>query len=105
VRRFSKVAFAVSYCVAYFVTLATNCPLFLYYPEVGRWRWSWQPLADSGPAMAWYGIMAMALIAGLFAGSIVPDRWWISRRLLIGAMVPITAMAGCIYVMRTLLFA
>jgi hypothetical protein len=41
--------------------IALNRPLFLYYPLHGDLIWG-QPLTGIGPAMAWYGLMADAII-------------------------------------------
>ena len=49
-------AFSAAFCCAYVWALATNHPLFLYYPLHGDFRWGMQPLLTSaqasGPAMA-----------------------------------------------------
>lgn len=102
--RFSPAIFAVTYSLAYAVVLVADKPLFHYYPDINVLSWSWQPLADSGPAMAWYGIMAIALAVALttaytIRGIAAPREL---RRTF--PYTPLAAMAICVYVMRQLLF-
>jgi hypothetical protein len=96
----SPSAFSVVYCVAYIVVLSMDAPLFRYYPLVGQWSWAWKPLAESGPGMAWYGLMALA---GLIALPVAILWGGIRLRSPLQrlAWVPgVVAMLGCVYLMR-----
>lgn len=71
---FSPAIFSVAFCCAYAAAFALNLPLFLYYPLHGDWTWGLRPLSAAGPAMAWYGLMADAGLAGALTAIAVPDR-------------------------------
>ena len=71
-----RTAFSAAFCGAYAWALATQHPLFLYYPLHGDFRWGMQPLISfdaSGPAMTWYGIVATAGKAILLASPGIPQ--------------------------------
>lgn len=97
---FSPAAFTSVYCIAYVVVLAKDFALFRYYPQVGEWVWGWDRLADSGPQMSWYGLMANAALPALLAG-ILCARLTVTARWRAFAWVPpVFAMAACLYLMR-----
>lgn len=104
-KRFSPAIFSATYCVAYVVVLLLDAPLFLYYPEIGSLRWHWSPLPDSGPAMAWYGIMAVAAGAALIAALLIPERQMPQFALRSIWILPAAALFGCAFLMRKLLLA
>jgi len=96
-------AFSAAFCCAYVWALATNHPLFLYYPLHGDFRWGMQPLLTSaqasGPAMAWYGIVATASLLAVCATLCVPRR--LSGRLTPYLwLFPVGAMLGCAFLLR-----
>ncbi len=93
-------AFSVVYSLAYLGVLSIDAALFRYYPQVGEWTWGWKPLADAGPGMAWYGLMASAVLVALPVAAS-----WRSIQLRTPlrrfAWVPgVLAMLGCVYLMR-----
>jgi hypothetical protein len=103
-RHLSPVMFSVTYCVAYIVVLSQDLPLFRYYPQTGQFSWGWQGLQAVGPAMAWYGLMAYAAIAGLLAGLLDRNEklaGWLRNRLWLFALA---AMLGCLYLMKHFFF-
>jgi hypothetical protein len=103
--RFSAVAFSITYCIVYIVVLAGNWPLFLYYPQVGIWSWGWQPQAGVGPAMVWYGLMAVAF-AGALVGGLVLARPAAAISLRNAAwLFPCFSLFGCLYLMRAFFLA
>lgn len=73
--RFSPIAFMVAYCVVYGLTLFKDFPMFRYFPLHGDFHWGAGKVPGIGPAMAWYGLMAYAALAGLVAGFVVPNSW------------------------------
>ena len=97
-------AFSAAFCVAYVWAVATNHPLFLYYPLHGDFRWGMQPLPSSetnGPAMAWYGIMATAGIAAALSALCAPRG--LSRALASYQwLFPLGAMLVCAFLVRGL---
>jgi|GEM_PF-1196889 len=98
--RFSPTAFMAAYCIAYSVALALDLPLFIYYPLGGDFVWGPHPAQGLGPGMAWYGIMADALIAAVVAALVVPQGW-IDRLLRHWAwVIPVVAMLVSIWFMR-----
>jgi len=94
--------FSATFCCVYVWAVASNRPLFLYYPLHGDLRWGIQPLLSfeaSGPAISWYGIMATAAIVATAAAICVPRR--------LGGMLapyiwlfPLGAMLGCAFLLR-----
>lgn len=98
--RFSPTAFMLAYCAVYIACLATDLPAFRYYPLEGHINWGPGKVSDMGPAMAWYGVMANAFVAGGVLGLIVPERWLSTplRRLL--WIAPTVAMLACVYLMK-----
>jgi hypothetical protein len=100
---FSAVGFSITYCIVYIVVLTGNWPLFLYYPQVGIWSWGWQPQAGAGPAMVWYGLMAVALAAALVGGLVLARPAAAMRNA--AWLFPCVAMLGSLYLMRAFFLA
>jgi hypothetical protein len=103
-RVISPVVFSTVYCVAYIVVLSLDLPLFKYYPQNGQFSWGSRTLTGVGPAMAWYGLMAYAAIAGLLVALI--DRHeklaeLFRNRLWLFLLV---AMIACLYLMKHFFF-
>jgi hypothetical protein len=98
--RFSPTVFMLVYCAVYIACLAADFPAFRYYPLEGHINWGPGKVADMGPAMAWYGVMVNAFVAGGVLALIIPDRWLSTplRRML--WIVPVAAMLACVYLMR-----
>jgi hypothetical protein len=71
---FSARIFTFVFGIGYAISVFENHPLFRYYPLVKRW--SMQDLKDpsSGPAMSYYGWIAMAAIPAVLAAALVPNR-------------------------------
>ena len=71
---FSARVFTLVGGIGYAIAVYINYPLFRYYPLAGRF--SFDDLKDPtlGPAMSWYGWMAIGAIAGLVAAIVVPKR-------------------------------
>jgi len=103
--RFSSALFSVSYCVAYVLVLLFDASLFLYYPEVGRFRWHWEPLTNSGPAMAWYGLMTVSALVATVVTLLLPEHLVPKPTQRHFWLVPPVALAGCVFLMRALLLA
>lgn len=97
--RFSSSWFTAVFCLAYVAMFAVEWPLLHYYPLTGQW--SLTPLGEeNGPVMQWYGMMAGAGLAGLLAGLVLGDRHMphgLARWLFV---VPLAAMALCLYFLR-----
>ena len=95
-------AFSAAFCVVYVWALATDHPLFLYYPLHGDFRWGTQPLPSSevgGPAMAWYGIAATAGLAAALFAVCVPQR--LTKPLASYLwLFPLGAMLVCAFLVR-----
>ena len=101
--RFNPLAFSVVFCIAYAVVFWLNVPLFLYYPQTGAFIWGHTPIPDSGPAMAWYGLMTDAGIAALVVSLVVPNR--IAERMTRNRiwLFAVAAMLVCLFLLRALL--
>ena len=64
--------FSLVFVSAYAAAVHLDHPLFWYFPLSNRW--SLHNLADSalGPAMAWYGWIALAVIPASILAALVP---------------------------------
>lgn len=73
-RLFSARIFTLVFGIGYAVAVYINYPLFRYYPLVERF--SLHDLVDRtlGPAITWYGWMAIAAIPAVLAAAVVPKR-------------------------------
>jgi len=74
-RLFSARIFTLVFGLGYAIAVHIDHPLFRYYPLVNRW--SLHDLADQslGPAMSWYGWMAIAAIPAALLTVLVPKRF------------------------------
>jgi hypothetical protein len=99
--RFSPSVFAVAFCCAYIYVFAANEPLFLYYPLHGQFTWGHQLLKGSGPAMAWYGLMASAGIVSTVLALVIPERA-IGRLRGYLWLFPCAAMLASVFLLRKL---
>jgi|SRR5580658_4343079 hypothetical protein len=79
--RFSPAAFSTTFCLVYVLCLAMNWPLFMYFPLHSDFTWGNRVLADAGPGMAWYGLMASSLpIALVVSYATGRAAFWIAIR-------------------------
>ena len=61
--------FGILYTICFYVDIA----LFRYYPETHEFHWQMTP--DAGPAILWYGWLAVAAMARAAVGLLVPSKW------------------------------
>jgi len=82
-RFFSARLFSLLSGLGYAAAVYCNYPLFRYYPLVGRF--SLQDLKDPslGPAMSWYGWIAVGALCAAVVTALVPKR--------LGDRIPATA--------------
>ncbi len=66
--------FSIVFIIVYTVCFYFNFALFKYYPLVSQFHIDAQP-KTAGPPIAWYGWIAVALLAALPLAFIVPRRW------------------------------
>jgi hypothetical protein len=99
-KHFSPLTFTVVYCCLYVALLATDTPLFRYYPLHGDFNWGPHYLKGVGPAMAWYGLLAGAALPAAVASLLLKDR--LAQRLLGNVLwlLPVGAMLSCVYLLR-----
>jgi hypothetical protein len=57
----------------YTICFYMDWSLFRYYPETGEFYWRMH--TDAGPAILWYGWLAIAAIVSVGVALIVPRRW------------------------------
>jgi hypothetical protein len=71
---FSARVFTLVFGIAYAITVYLDHPLFRYYPHAAKF--SLHDLTDRslGPAMSWYGWIAMAAIPAVLVAAVVPRR-------------------------------
>lgn len=71
---FSARLFTLTFGLGYAIAVTIDIPLFRYYPLISRF--SLEDLADRtlGPAMSWYGWIAIGLLPALVLAAIVPKR-------------------------------
>jgi len=80
--------------LAYLAAAAGRLPIFWYYPLDHRWELAADP---HGPAMGWFGLTALALIAAMVGGGLTflaAARGFLGRALSRGAIVLAIAHAG-----------
>jgi hypothetical protein len=63
------VLFGALYTICFYM----DWSLFRYYPETGEFYWRMH--AESGPAILWYGWLAIAAIVSVAVALAVPRRW------------------------------
>ncbi len=98
-KRISLPWFSIAFSVAYVVVFALDLSLFLYYPLVKEIHL--MPQGEAlGPAMHWYGMLALSAIAGLIVSLIARDHWIPARAVAWLWLVPAAALAGCAYLLR-----
>jgi len=66
--------FSLVSTVVYVLAYNFGWQAFRYYPLLNRITLDPLPAKESGPTMMYYGWMATALIAGLVAAAIVPNK-------------------------------
>lgn len=96
------IAFSAAFSGAYAWALATNHPLFRYYPLHGELRWGVQPLLGnvaSGPAMTWYGIIATASLLAVPLAFSLPRNAIRALTPYLWAF-PLGAMLVCAFLLR-----
>jgi hypothetical protein len=73
-RLFSARVFTLIFGIGYAIAVYIDIPLFRYYPLVNRF--SLHDLVDRslGPAMSWYGWIAIAAIPALVLAALVPNH-------------------------------
>jgi hypothetical protein len=98
--RFSPTVFMLAYCIVYIAALATDLPAFRYYPLHGQFNWGPGKVTGLGPAMAWYGIVLEAAVAGGVLGFVVPGGWVTRALRNFLWLVPLAAMLACAYLMK-----
>ncbi len=71
---FSARVFTLVFGVVYAMAVHVDHPLFRYYPLVHRWSLRDLPDQSLGPAMSWYGWIAIAAIPAVLLAVLVPKR-------------------------------
>lgn len=106
-RRFAF-AYGPAFAVLYVIALVRDLALFTVYPSLGIVLLGTRhspdivspSIAFAIPAMYWYGWTATAALGALVVGVVgafLPERW--TRRFSLGWLwvVPVAAMAACVY--------
>jgi hypothetical protein len=73
-RFLSARTFSLTFGVGYAVAVYVNYPLFRYYPLVKRFSMHDLATPSLGPAMSWYGWMAIGAIFAVIASLLIPKR-------------------------------
>jgi hypothetical protein len=71
---FSARVFTLAFGIAYAVAVYVDYPLFRYYPLVQRWSLRDLATQSLGPAMSWYGWIAIAAIPAALLAVLIPNR-------------------------------
>jgi len=78
-RYISLPIFTIVASLGYAAAVYVNYPLFRYYPLVKQFSFVDIPSRTLGPAMTWYGWLAIAIIPAIIAAVIgrliLPARW------------------------------
>jgi hypothetical protein len=103
-RRFSARVFTLVFGIGYALAVQFDHPLFRYYPLANVWSLHDLPGQSLGPAMSWYGWIAIAAIpAGLLA-VLVPTRVGDRLPAAVYWFVPLAMFAAGWYHERTWFF-
>lgn len=106
-RRFAF-AYGPAFAVLYVIALVRDLALFTVYPSLGIVLLGTHHSADivspsiafAIPAMYWYGWAATAALGALVVGVVaafLPERWTRRFSLEWSWVVPVAAMAACVY--------
>lgn len=98
--RFAPATFLIVFCCTYIGAFALDRPLFRYYPLHGNLSWGHPMLPHAGPAMAWYGLLADAVIIATLCALCIPDRLAAARLRNYLWLFPVGAMLACVYLLR-----
>jgi hypothetical protein len=99
--------FGIAFVVTYWVCAFESWPLFTYHPATGAFGWGREAAApNTGPAMYWYGWVAICLIVGTIAGflaTLLPDS--VVRRIPLALvwLLPLAAFPLMLYAVIPLL--
>lgn len=89
---FSGPGFTLAFCLAYAVVFVLDQPLFVYYPMEGEFHWS-EVGGDMGPAMHWYGLVAVGALVALVVAAAVRTSWLPARIVSWFWLAPVACMA------------
>jgi hypothetical protein len=104
--RFALV-FGIAFVLTYWVCAFASWPLFTYHPATGTLGWGREAAApNTGPAMYWYGWVAICMIVGTiagFLGTLLPDS--VAKRipLVLVWLLPLLAFPLMCYAVMPLL--
>jgi hypothetical protein len=73
-RPFSARVFTLVFGIGYAIAVYVDHPLFRYYPLVQRWSLHDLATQSLGPAMSWYGWIAIAAIPAALLAVLIPNR-------------------------------
>jgi CubicO group peptidase (beta-lactamase class C family) len=87
------VAFTVAFCVIYVTAYALRLPVAVYYPVAGEVHFgSLATGAAVGPAMFWFGWVAISLAGAALVALVNPARWAVKGWLTVSWLAPIALM-------------
>jgi hypothetical protein len=102
--RLAPSVFMVAYCATYAFVFFMDWPLFRYYPLNGNFNWGPQIQKGFGPAIAWYGLVADALITAILVSIVFRDRAVTGLVKSYVWIFPVAAMLVSVYLLRVFLF-
>lgn len=75
-RAFRGVVFTGVFALIYLAVYAPKLPVMLHYPQLGKLSFG-GPLsgAGTGPAMYWFGWVAISLLGAVLVAGLLPARW------------------------------
>ena len=99
--------FGITFIVTYVLCVFKGWPLFTYHPATDRFAWGYElARRGEGPAMYWYGWIALCTIVGSVTGTLatfLPDS--VVRRIppALTWILPIVALPLMLYTLMGLL--
>jgi hypothetical protein len=96
-RFFSARLFSLLFGLGYAVAVYVNYPLFRYYPLIHQFTLHDLPGTQQGPAMAYYGWIAIAAIPALLISAVVPKRWGNRIPAMVFWILPFVMLAAAYY--------
>jgi hypothetical protein len=101
---FSARVFTLVFGVGYALAVHTDHPLFRYYPLANVWSVHDLPGQSLGPAMTWYGWIAIAAIPAVLLSALVPKRLGDRLPTALYWLIPFAMFAAGCYHERTWFF-
>jgi hypothetical protein len=70
-----SIVYGIAYIAMFLYSEVSKQAVFRYYPVLGGFYRTAQPMETAGPPILWYSWLAGAAVAGVMVSLVVPPRW------------------------------